>query len=239
MQMEEKFLENAGLTGGEVKVYMALIELGQALAGKIAEKIGMHRRSVYDSLNRLIEKGLASYVIIKDRKYFEGANPDKLLGIIKEKERGISLILAELKERYKKSKMKEEIIVFKGKEGLKTLFDDQIKTRKEILILGASTAADEMLKYYFLEYNKKRIKGKIKVKIVFSNRAKGKHEKVPLSEIKYLSDEYSGPAAINIYGDNVAIIHWSEKPIGILIESEGIAASYRKYFDLIWRIAKK
>ena len=96
-----------------------------------------------------------------------------------------------------------------------------------------------MLKYYFVEYDKKRIKNGIKVKIIFSNKLKGKHKKAPLSEIKYLSDEYSGPAAINIYGNNVAIIHWSEKPDGILIESEGIADSYRKYFDLIWRIAKK
>jgi sugar-specific transcriptional regulator TrmB len=237
--MEEKFLENAGLTRGEVKIYITLIELGQAFAGKIAEKSGMHRRSVYDSINRLMEKGLASYVVINDKKYFEAANPERLLYILKEKEDEVSSVLSELKEKYKRSKVKESITVFRGKEGLKTLFDGQIKTGKDISILGASPAANEMLKYYFVEYDKKRIKNGIKVKIIFSNKLKGKHKKAPLSEIKYLSDEYSGPAAINIYGNNVAIIHWSEKPDGILIESEGIADSYRKYFDLIWRIAKK
>jgi len=237
--MEKRFLEEAGLTRGEADVYTSLLELGQSLAGDIAEKSGMHRRSVYDSLYRLMEKGLVSYVVIKDKKYFEAANPEKFLDIVKEKETNIRSILKELKEKYRRSGFKEEVTVFKGKDGLKTLFDDQIKTGHEILILGASTAANDMLKYYFFEYDKKRIRNKIKVKIIFSKKLRGKHEKVPLSEIRYLSDEYSSPAATNIYGNNVAIIHWSEKPLGILIKSEGIANGYKRYFDLIWKIARK
>ena len=237
--MDKSFLEEAGLTRGESEVYLALIDVGQTPAGEIAEKTGMHRRSVYDALSRLIEKGLVSYVVMKDKKFFEAANPEKLMDIIKESEEKINSIMRELKDKYKQSKIKEEVTVFRGKDGLKTLFDDQIKTGHEILILGASTTANEMLKYYFMEYDKKRVKQHIKVKIIFSESVKVKHEKVPLAEIRYLSDEFSGPAATNIYGNNVVIIHWSEKPIGILITSEGIANAYRKYFDLIWKIAKK
>ena len=51
-----------GLTNTEAKIYVTLIDLGRAQAGIISRKSGIHRRSVYDALERLIEKGLVSYI---------------------------------------------------------------------------------------------------------------------------------------------------------------------------------
>jgi hypothetical protein len=45
---------------------------------------------------------------------------------------------------------------------------------------------------------------------------------------------------MNIYGDKVAIIHWSkERPFAILINEKDIAQGYRNYFELLWKGAKK
>ncbi len=142
-------------------------------------------------------------------------------------------MLLELK--FKLAKEKQETLFYKGKQGIKTIFEDQLNY-KEILILGASSKAQEILQYYFPHYNKRRIKNKIKAKIIFTER---QNVKIPLSEIKYLSKEYSSPTAINIYGNNVAIILWTEEPFGILIRNKEISDSYRKYFDLLWKISKK
>jgi len=56
---------------------------------------------------------------------------------------------------------------------------------------------------------------------------------------KYLAEKYAGHMVINIYGDNVAMILWGKKPFAIVIEQEEFALGYRKYFDLLWKIAKK
>lgn len=120
---------------------------------------------------------------------------------------------------------------------MKTAFEDQIKEGKEILILGASHEADDILQFYFKWYDKRRKEKKIKVKIITSQKSKG-NLKVPLAEIRYLPE--LGPAAINIYADKVAIILWSkERPIAIIIKNKDISDSYRIFFDTMWKTAKK
>ena len=74
----------------------------------------------------------------------------------------------------------------------------------------------------------------------FAKRKKDKQARIPFAEIRYLPEKYSGPAATNIYGDKVAIILWSkENPLAIVIKNKEIAESYKKFFELMWRISKK
>ena len=67
--MDIKVFEALGLSNIEAKVYLSLLELGNAVANKVAEKSGIHRRTVYDALETLIEKGLVSFVIEANKKY--------------------------------------------------------------------------------------------------------------------------------------------------------------------------
>ena len=64
-------LTKLGLTLNEAKVYFALLELGSTNAGEIIKKTKLHRNIVYDKLDKLIEKGLVSFVTIKNIKQFE------------------------------------------------------------------------------------------------------------------------------------------------------------------------
>ena len=54
-------LKELDLTEGQVKVYLAVLEIGIASIKKIQEKTALERRSIYDILNKLIEKGLMTY----------------------------------------------------------------------------------------------------------------------------------------------------------------------------------
>ena len=62
------------LAKNESKLYLSLLELGSASATQLIQKSGLHRAVVYDILERLIEKGLASFVIKGRKKYFERVN---------------------------------------------------------------------------------------------------------------------------------------------------------------------
>ena len=230
-------LEKAGITRIEAKVYVTLLDLGPSLAGYVSKRSGIHRRTIYDALDRLAEKGLISYMIKNNRRYFEAASPERLVELLKEKEAEIQAVLPDLREIFTKTKAKEETLFYKGKEGLKTAFEDQIKERKEILVLGASSEAGEILQFYFKWYNKRRQENKIRIKLIADLAAKGRI-KAPLSEIRYIPA--LGPAATNIYADKVTIILWSkEKPIAIIIKNREIASSYRTFFEHMWKTAKK
>ncbi len=239
--METKeLLQELGLTKAETKVYLALLELGPSLAGQISRKTGIHRRNIYDITERLIEKGLIGYISKNNRRLFEAANPEKFKDILNQKQEELDENMADLKILYEKTKQKQETNFYKGLNGLKTIFQDQLeihKENKEILILGASKSAFDVLPFYFKWYDKDRKNKKIRVRIISSEKL---HKKIPLSEIRYLPQKYANPLAINIYKDKVALIFWKkEKPLGIVIKEKEIAESYKKYFELMWKIARK
>ena len=153
---------------------------------------------------------------------------------MKEKENLILPLIVGLKERYSKTKEKEETNFYKGKEGLKTVFEDQLNS-KEVLILGASAKAYDVLQFYFHWYDKKRKEKKIKARIIAEDR---KIKRIPLSEIRYLPEKYASPVAVNIYGEKTAIILWAKEPIAIVIKQKEISEGYRNYFELLWKMAK-
>jgi len=230
-------LKTAGLTENESKIYEALLQLGPSPAGIISRKTGLHRRVVYDTIDMLIKKGLIGYILKNNKRLFQASNPEKLVEEIKEKEKSLLEILPEMLSLFKQTKEKEETNFYKGKNGLKTVFEDQINTKEEIKIIGASHTAYEILQFYFKWFDKRRVENKIKTKIIF-NQAERK-TKIPLSEIRYLPEKYSSPLAINIYGDKVAIILWSkENPLAIVIKNKEISEGYEKHFELMWKSAK-
>lgn len=237
MEIKEA-LKSAGLTDNETTVYLAILEIGARSAGTISKKTGLHRRVVYDITDRLIKKGLLGYIIENKRKIFKASNPRKFLEIIEKEKQEIENIMPYMLSMFnqEKTKQREETLFFKGKNGLKAVFEDQIETGKEIMILGASPMAYELFDVYFHWFDKRRLEKKIPVKIIFNEKTK---KRLPLSEIRHLPQKYSSPLAVNIYGDKIALILWNkENPFAILINQKEIADSYKKYFELMWKIAK-
>lgn len=231
-------LKEAGLTENESRVYISLLHLGPSHAGAIAKKSGLHRRVIYDTLDMLAEKGLVSFIIKNNVRLFQSSEPEVVLEMLKEKEEMIKEILPEMKSLFLQTREKEEANFFKGRNGLKTVMEDQISSGKDILIIGASPLAYEILQFYFKWFDKRRVENKMKVKIIF-NRT-DKKLKVPLSEIRFLPQKYSSPLAVNIYGDKVALVLWSKKdPFAVVMKNKEMTEGYRKYFELMWKSARK
>src|SRR3989344_9572014 len=85
----EKILEGIGLTKNEIKIYLALLKLGQTTSWSIIKETGVHTSKVYYGLQRLLDKGLASYVIISNTKHFAATDPSRLLDFLDDKKRTI------------------------------------------------------------------------------------------------------------------------------------------------------
>ncbi len=236
--VEHFYLQEAGLTEVEAKVYLTLLKLGSALAGTLSRQSGVHRRSVYDVMERLIEKGLVSYIKRNNRRWYQAAHPDRLLELVKEKEGVIKEHLPKLEAMYNFSQDKQVTVFYKGHQGVKTAYDDQLETGKEILVFGASGKATEMMGYYFERYTRVREEKGIPISIIFDESQRGKHPKSKLIKYRYLPEEYNSPATTSVYGDKVCITLWTEEPLAILIKNKGISDSYKQHFKLLWGVAK-
>src|SRR3989344_476843 len=143
--MDLELLQEIGLTKAEIKVYLALLELGSSTTGPIIDKSGASSSKIYEILEKLMQKGLASFVIKSGTKYFEAAPPKRILEFLQEKQRRINeqtkqveSILPELELKQTLSKEKSETLVFKGMKGAETAFNDILTLKKgeEVLALG-------------------------------------------------------------------------------------------------------
>ena len=244
--MDTTLLEELGLTKNEIKVYLALLELGSTAAGPLIKKVGMHRAAVYDIIDLLTGKGLVSYVIKANRKYFEAQDPDRLLEYLEskkqdliDKEEKLKQFLPELQLKRKLSKEEQEGTIYKSKKGLKSIFEDILKEGKPWFVFGATGKFRELFHAYFIHFHERRTKSKIPLKIIFKEvvRKQKREEELKLCQIKYLPKSYLSPSTTYIYGDKVAIINWSSDPIAFLMRSKQVADSYRSFFDILWKTA--
>ena len=238
--MRQKQLENVGLSPNESKCYLTLLKLGSASANEVSRKSGVHRVSVYDALRGLREKGLVSQVTKENKLLFEAGNPEKIQQMIEEKE----LILKEAKEivpslflDFNSAKEKQEIHSYKGLAGIKTVLQEMLKSKTEILDFGAEYKIKEFLPHDYPWWDKERIKNKIKMRIVAN--IKIKPVKIPLTQIKYVPSKFNSSVSTYIFDNKVAMVMWVENPLAMVVEHKLIYDSYRNYFEYLWKSAKK
>ncbi|HLC60078.1 MAG TPA: helix-turn-helix domain-containing protein [Candidatus Nanoarchaeia archaeon] len=238
---DTRILEHVGLTRNESRVYIELLRAGSSLARDIARLMNMHRTSVYSCLERLQKKGLVSVTNLDKKTYFEAVDPNKLVSLLKEREERLKSVLPELK-KLKDSNFytKHEVQYFKGKQGLKSVFDEILSIGESYVGWGPERKIESLLKYYFMHYIETRKQRKIHAKLIYFENSRGEqHTKTPLVKIRYLPKTFYQPTAHRVYGDNVAILLLEENPLCIIIRNNAIAESYRKHFDILWKMAKK
>ena len=242
-------LKKAGFTDGEIRVYTALLELGETSTGAIIKNSKITGSKVYEILEKLKDKGLVSYVTKEKTKYFQAAPPKRILDYIETREKEISAnkkeiksLLPMLEAKQKSLQVSQSAQVFEGWEGLRTVFDMMLSETKK----GASYYAmglgnelkDEQTFNFLRNHHKRRIDQKIKVKLLLRPS-----DKATMSDFAKLKDfearfyDDSLPLGIYVFGDYVATITFSHKT-AFLIKSEYVANSYRDFFDEIWKKAK-
>jgi len=239
-------LEDLGLSEAEAKVYLALLETGQTLAGPIIKKTGLHRSTTYQILQRLIEKGLVSYIVKAGKRYFEAAEPERFLNILKTKEEKLLDILPALKKKKELSKLKQEVEVFSGYKGIRTVCDkilEELKDGGEYLDFGVSGLFRDVMGPYWDLWQKRKRKYNIKAKCIFNEELIKKNPKLLkdyFGEARFHPKEYSSPTDTIIYKDTVVLFVWTAKPpIAIVIKNKENADGYRRQFQLMWKYSKK
>lgn len=242
-------LKKLGLTEKEAETYLALLKLGSVPAGPLIKQLGMHRAAVYNLLDILISKGLVHYVIQANRKYFEAQKPERLLEIvqtkkqeIEEQEKELNNLIPELESKRTLSAESQEGTVYKGKKGIKSIFEDILSYPKsEYLVMGAGGKFKELFPAYFIHWHKRRLLKKINLRIIYDENMRSQHRErdFKLAEMRYTKDYSQDPSTTFVYGDKVVLIVWSDIPIAFLVRSEKVALSYRKFFDILWKAAQK
>ncbi len=248
--MNTKLLEEIGFTPGEVKVYMALIELGESTIGPLSQKAKVTPAKVYPILEKLKEKGLITYVIKSGTKYFQALNPHRIIDYIEEKEKKLQAQKAEVKHLLptiiplQKSEATQYATVYESYNGIKTLYDEILSyLHKNNEPFRGVTLGEEyttkQANLFFKNYDAKRRELRIKTQLIalehqrrFLNKEYGDDPNV---NIKY--HQQAVPTGLIIWDDKVATLLWHGVPSAFVIHSKPNAEAYRKFFNAMWKIA--
>lgn len=244
-----KELQEIGMSKNEAKIYETVLEIGECSVSDIAKKSGIHRRNIYDTITRLIEKWLIFSIFWGQENMYAASEPQKIYEMLHEKQMIFEKILPYLKDARDKKPPTEAAFIYKGIEGYKNYMRDLARVAEDCYFLSAkwnwmTPWVPFHLEQDFQEAMKR--KGKVS-KIIFDPRVREREDiqETASGEYRFLPDWYETPGIVDVFGDHVVTFKsagvwnfWEDGTIFVMVNAQ-LAESYRTWFRFIWDFCPK
>ena len=239
-QNEIEILKKLNLSETEAKVYIVLLQLGDLTPWEISQASGIYRSNVYNALNKLSKQGLVSTIEKDKKKLFEAANPRILLRVIERNKEETEKIIPHL-SALKRFSNESKAQVYEGTKAFMELLYNFLDYEEPILVYGIPKIAPAILKRYINQFHEKRIALKIKMLHIYNHNARDRIKylnSLPFTEARWLPTKLDSQVSTNICGNEVVLSLWQERVWSVRVINEEIAKAYKKYFYLLWSLAK-
>ncbi len=234
-----------GLSKEEAKVYLTVLELGGSFASTIARKSNIPRVNCYYVLESLKDKGLITANLKGNVKFFVAEPPQVFVNQVEENFVRAKKILPELLSITNTLAFKPIIRSYEGIEGIKTILDQALEAKTEILGYTNLEELGNLLPDYLPGYLQKLVKKRIKVRLLspsteeakkFIKKFYPKNFSEELIEILFVNPkEFAFENQISIYDNFVAIISLNpDELMGVLMQSGAYARTQKAIFNLSW-----
>ncbi len=243
----DKELQKIGLSDKEARVYIASVELGASPVQILAKKAGVNRATTYVMIESLIERGLMTSSQQGKKRLFVAESPENILGMLndrkknlEEQEKSVRSILGDLQALAVSSRVHPRVVFFEGVAGIERLRESIIDSGAKVV--EEFSPIDEAYKFFppSKTDHRSRFREKNEIKLIYTSKTGivlPQFEKnVERRSIPY--SEYPFDGDIAIYGSRVNIIYYAPKLLGVLIEHEGIANTFRQLFALAWKASE-
>jgi len=247
--MHTEILSKLDLSKNESKIYETLLEEGESPIGFLATKSKINRRNVYDSMNRLIEKGLVFEIFQKNENRYKAVGPHKLLDLLKEKETALMSIMPNLEKLYNGVAHEEDVYIYKGIEGWKNFMRDILRINEDVYIIGGKGAwADSKLDGFREDFLKSAKKQGIEIHVLYDPEIGEKNHPILSllsSTHRFLPKGFSTGAAVTVFGNQVVmqsaikVGQIQEDITSTVLINEPVAEMFRVWFKLMWEASEK
>lgn len=244
--MYEELLTECGLTKNESLVYLALLRLGRAKSGDLVREAKISGGKIYETLYKLVDKGLIKEFSENGIKQFESNSPSSLLDHIAEKRKSLEIKENSLKKilpalsNIQTLNTDSSVFLLKGIRGIKYNVYLALKTAHSIKIMGISSSKDEKFNNFWRSWHSERISLKKEAKIIFSDRNTEYwkfFKDLDYTQIREL--EHLSPSAIMIIDEQIFIFSYDKDVSCVHIKSAPMSVSFSNFFDDLWKIAKR
>lgn len=164
--MNHEILEQLGLSKNESRIYETLLrensrqERAGLSSGDIATKSKVHRRNVYDALDRLAGAGLVFVSWESRENRYQPAPPEKLKELLGAKQQKLTAALPDLQALYEATPHTDETYIYKGIEGWQNYLRESTRLGGDFYVFGLKNDGDDPSVSRFLEQFNREAKKK-------------------------------------------------------------------------------
>lgn len=234
-------LEAIGLHKNEILIYLDLIKIGSSSAHDIATRTKIHRPNVYDTLNKLLKKGIVTQSIKENKKVFYPISPKNLMNYLKQKEYDLQEVIPEIEKIHNTPKKPRRVTMSEGIRAFRNILDSLLEKNQDIFAYGIPKEVPNIIGGFIGDFHKRRIEKKITMKHIYNQDAKERIRylnELDFTEAKALPASFNTTITTLICGDTVLLNFWEDPLCTIVIQNQSIANTYKNYFDIIWNQAQ-
>jgi len=230
-------LQRVGLAEKEASIYLALLDMGEATAAKLAERTGITRTLIYEITSRLMERGFVSSIVKEGVRYFSASEPKCLLRELEERTEDLRKIMPDLEAFMAATKKETKVALYRGRKGVNAVLRMIIDGGSDYYITGGGKEACQHFEHENKIFVNRAAKAGIKGYIL---ARKGDNFFVgTLERFRYLPPQLISLVSSIVWNNNTAIFVWSEPCYVVVIENENIAKSNVSTFRYLWKTAEK
>ena len=242
--MNYNLLKQFGLKNSDIRVYKSLVSLGRSKTGEIIKKSGLVSSVVYTSLKRLIQKGLVSYVVRNNIKYYKAELPDRLLDETLKLADGITTLSKEISETMPSKRIRNSVNTFEEEYGFKKALMkhvEELEEGEEICIVAFSNSVNfkKEPRKFFKELDTVMKPKKCSVRMIMDEKMRNsrahKDRKETLGySFRFLASDFFGFNAVNISKREALLSVYGETPMAISIQKPELVKGFQRHFDFLW-----
>lgn len=231
----EQILEELDFSDKEAKAYITLLKHPTVSATNLAKHLPFDRRTVYDVLSQLYQKGYVSQYKENNVTKYYATNPKVLLKEFEEKKKRIEELIPLLQTLQPTKKQSVELL--KGRRGFISVLEEIKEKQCMHYAFGSIETATQKLQALIQEYLNIYENLELPEKIIFEEGYK--HKSLKKGEYRYLPKEMVPPTAAVIYDDTTILFLNDNEDTLIRIKSKEVTQAYKSYFEVYWKQARR
>ena len=240
-----KLLTDSKLDDKEAKVYLALLEVGQATVHDISRVSGLKRPIIYIVLESLINKGCATELPNKKIRTYQGTDPGAISAQIQTTAKNFSDMLPIFKTLANSGRKKPKISYFDTREGIEKIFNEINRCKSAIFIASVARLEEyftgsiaQWQKSYTNKFNKLESRNLIPNNPKDIEIYKKFTQITDLVQFRVLSNMDKCDMDICVFKNKISITTFEDKPFMVVIESDTVPHFFLPIFDILWQNSK-
>ncbi|MDN7024583.1 MarR family transcriptional regulator [Methanoculleus sp. FWC-SCC1] len=244
--MDLRALRDIGMNEAEISVYATLIAHRPLSAREIAEISGLYRPYVYDTLTKLLEKGLVTRVRGPKAHLYRAVHPGRIAAIIDERRARVLEAVDRLRDAYRETDADESVRIFEGSEALKAFYEEvyaairEDRTRR-LYVIGGTGEATRHIEYFFPKLLQRgrdeRLHHRVDIRMIYNASAGASEIARSYSDavtLRFTPPDRDAAATTIITDTMLAIMVLKERPFVVAVSNRQIVETYMLLFDRLW-----